>query len=78
MNPSDPTPNKPAPAADPQTGLAVLKAFLAERSPLGPLRVMAERVGHFFQVPLPGFKPYIVYGPEANRKVLVTERDKFQ
>lgn len=67
----------PAPASDPQTGLAVLKAFLAERSPLGPLRVMAERVGHFFQVPLPGFKPYIVFGPEAARKVLVTERHKF-
>lgn len=67
----------PSPSSDPQTGLAVLKAFLAERSPLGPLRVMAERVGHFFQVPLPGFKPYIVFGPEAVRKVLVTERHKF-
>lgn len=67
----------PNPSSDPQTGLAVLKAFLAERSPLGPLRVMAERVGHFFQVPLPGFKPYIVFGPEAVRKVLVTERHKF-
>lgn len=63
--------------SDPQTGLAVLQAFLAEKSPLGPLRVMAERVGRFFQVPLPGFKPYIVFGPEAARKVLVTEREKF-
>jgi cytochrome P450 len=63
--------------SDPQTGLAVLKAFLAEKSPLGPLRVMAERVGRFFQVPLPGFKPYIVFGPDAARKVLITERDKF-
>lgn len=68
---------KPDTSSDPQTGLAVLKAFIAEKSPLGPLRVMAERVGRFFQVPLPGFKPYIVYGPEAVRKVLVTERDKF-
>jgi cytochrome P450 len=68
---------KPDTSSDPQTGLAVLKAFIAEKSPLGPLRVMAERVGHFFQVPLPGFKPYIVYGPEAVRKVLVTEQDKF-
>jgi cytochrome P450 len=63
--------------SDPQLGLAVLRAFLKEKSPLGPLRVMAERVGRFFQVPLPGFKPYIVFGPEAARKVLVTERDKF-
>ncbi|MFO7586259.1 MAG: cytochrome P450, partial [Anaerolineales bacterium] len=68
---------KPDTSADPQTGLAVLKAFLIEKSPLGPLRVMAERVGRFFQVPLPGFKPYIVFGPEAVRKVLVTERHKF-
>ncbi|MCG2787938.1 MAG: cytochrome P450 [Anaerolineae bacterium] len=68
---------KPDTSSDPQTGLAVLKAFIAEKSPLGPLRVMAERVGRFFQVPLPGFKPYIVYGPEAVRKVLVTERGKF-
>lgn len=68
---------KPDTSADPQTGLAVLKAFLKEKSPLGPLRVMAERVGRFFQVPLPGFKPYIVFGPEAVRKVLVTERHKF-
>ncbi|PWH13869.1 MAG: hypothetical protein DDG60_09155 [Anaerolineae bacterium] len=66
-----------SPGSDPQTGLAVLKAFLAEKSPLGPLRVMAERAGRFFQVPLPFFKPYIVFGPEAARKVLVTERDKF-
>jgi cytochrome P450 len=69
---------KPDTSSDPQLGLAVLKSFLAEKPPLGPLRVMAERVGRFFQVPLPGFKPYIVFGPEAARKVLVTERDKFQ
>lgn len=65
------------PGSDPATGRAVLKAFLAEKSPLGPLRVMAERVGRFFQVPLPFFSPYIVFGPEAARKVLVTERKKF-
>ncbi|HEY5731942.1 MAG TPA: cytochrome P450, partial [Anaerolineales bacterium] len=33
-------------------------------------------LGYFFQIPLPMFKPYVVFGPEANRKVLVTERDK--
>jgi cytochrome P450 len=65
------------PGSDPETGREVLKAFLAEKSPLGPLRVMARRVGRFFQVPLPFFSPYIVFGPEAVRKVLVTERNKF-
>jgi cytochrome P450 len=59
-----------------QVSLAALRAFLAERSPLGPLKVMAANIGRFFQIPLPGFKPYVVFGPEANRKVLVTERDK--
>ena len=53
-----------------------LQAFLEQKSPLGPLRVLFEHVGRFFQIPLPGFKPYVVVGPEANRKVLVTERDK--
>ena len=53
-----------------------LRALLKEGSPLGPLKVMAEHVGRFFQIPLPGFRPYVVFGPEANRKVLVTERNK--
>lgn len=60
----------------PETGRAALKALLQERSPLGPLKVMAQHIGRFFQIPLPFFHPYIVFGPEANRKVLVTERDK--
>ena len=60
----------------PHTGRLALRALLNEGSPLGPLRVMAQSIGRFFQIPLPMFKPYVVFGPEANRKVLVTERDK--
>ena len=60
----------------PQTGRAALRAFIQERSPLGPLKVMSKHVGKFFQIPLPGFRPYVVFGSEANRKVLVTERVK--
>jgi cytochrome P450 len=37
---------------------------------------MAKQVGRFFQIPIPGFRPFVVFGPEANRKVLVTERNK--
>lgn len=59
-----------------ETGRAALRALFKEGSPLGPLKVMARHVGRFFQIPLPMFKPYVVFGPEANRKVLVTERDK--
>ena len=60
----------------PETGRAALSALLKEGSPLGPLKVMAQQVGRFFQIPIPGFRPYVVFGPEANRKILVTERDK--
>lgn len=57
-------------------GRAALNALLKDRSPLGPLKVMAKHIGRFFQIPIPGFRPFVVFGPEANRKVLVTERNK--
>ena len=60
----------------PELGRAAMRALFAERSPLGPLKVMAKYVGRFFQIPIPGFSPYVVFGSEANRKVLVTERNK--
>ena len=59
-----------------ELGLEAMRAFFKAGSPLGPLQVMAEQIGRFFQIPLPMFKPYVVFGPESNRKVLVTERDK--
>lgn len=59
-----------------QTGRAALQSLLKEGSPLGPLKVMAKQIGRFFQIPIPGFRPFVVFGPEANRKVLVTERNK--
>ena len=60
----------------PELGRAAMRALFKDRSPLGPLKVMAKYVGRFFQIPIPGFSPYVVFGPEANRKVLVTERNK--
>jgi cytochrome P450 len=60
----------------PQTGREALFALFKERSPLGPLKVMAKHIGRFFQIPLPMFKPYVVFGSESVRKVLVTERHK--
>jgi cytochrome P450 len=65
--------NKPLP---PEAGRDVLRAWLKERSPLGPLKAMTKYVGYFFQIPMKAFHPYVVFGPEANRKVFVTERDK--
>jgi cytochrome P450 len=60
----------------PQLGLAALHAQFKERSFLGPLKVVAAKVGRFFQIPIPGFRPFVVFGPEAARKVLVTDRNK--
>ena len=65
--------NKPLP---PEAGHDALRAYLKERSPLGPLKALAKYMGYFFQIPMPFFRPFIVFGSEANRKVLVTERDK--
>jgi cytochrome P450 len=60
----------------PTTGRAALLALIKERSPLGPLKVMAAHLGRSFQIPLPGFRPFIVFGAEANHKLLVSERNK--
>jgi cytochrome P450 len=60
----------------PQTGRAALRALIKECSLLGPLKMMAKHLGRFFQIPLPMFHPFVVFGPEANRKVLVTDREK--
>jgi|SRR5688572_10880925 len=60
----------------PEIGRSALNALIKERSPLGPLKVMAKHIGRFFQIPIPGFRPFVVFGPAANRKVLVTERNK--
>ncbi len=60
----------------PETGRAALSALFRERSPLGPLKVMAAQIGRYFQIPIPGFRPFVVFGSTANRKVLVTERNK--
>ncbi len=59
-----------------EAGRAALAALIHEGSPLGPLKVLAKEIGRFFQIPLPGFRPFVVFGPEANRKVLVTEQNK--
>lgn len=52
--------------------------MLRERSLLGAMRVLFDRMDKFFQIPLPGFKAYVVGGPAANRQVLVTERGKLR
>ena len=53
-----------------------LAQAMRDRSPLPLLRMMFETAGRVFQLPLPGFKPYVVAGALANRKILVVDRNK--
>ena len=67
---------EPLPIASAQTGLVVLRQMARSHwSPLAALAVMREKVGAIFQINLPGFHPAVFVGPEANRTLLVTERD---
>ncbi len=65
-------------AIDAATGRESLQELFRTRSLLGPLRVLYRRIGRVFQIPLPAFHPYVVGGPEANRKVLVSERSRLR
>lgn len=67
----------PFPVADGETGLQVLKGLMKTRSLLTALTIMQDKVGNAFQINLPGFKPVIMAGPEANRQIMITERHRF-
>lgn len=67
----------PLPTAESETGLRVLRELARQRTLLAALEIMHEEVGEIFQITLPSFKPAVVVGPEWNRYVLVTDRDKF-
>jgi cytochrome P450 len=55
----------------------VLARLFSERSLLAALSEMRAALGDLFMVAAPGFKSIFAAGPEANRQVLVTDRDKF-
>jgi len=67
----------PFPEADGETGLQVLRGLAKTRSLLTALTIMQDHVGNAFQLNLPGFKPVIMAGPEANRQIMITERHRF-
>lgn len=70
-------PPQPLPTAESETGLRVLRELARQRSLLAALEVMHEEVGDIFQITLPSFKPAVVVGPDWNRYLLVTDREKF-
>ncbi|MFN2135124.1 MAG: cytochrome P450 [Candidatus Promineifilaceae bacterium] len=68
---------KAPPTADGPTGLKILKDLIRDRSLLTAMAGMHEALGSIFQITLPRFKPVVVSGPDFNRQVLVSQRDKF-
>lgn len=71
MSPLPPSPNS-------QTGWHALQAMIRQRSLLAALQVFQQELGCVFRVNLPGFNPIALVGPEANRFVLVTQRDELR
>ncbi|MGE5223655.1 MAG: cytochrome P450 [Omnitrophica WOR_2 bacterium] len=61
----------------PEIGFNALQAMLKGRSVLPALELFYQSMGEVFQIPLPGFNPVFLVGPEANRFVLATDREKF-
>lgn len=60
-----------------KAGLRALRALSQRGYILAAFQALHEEMGDVFRLPLPGFKPVVLVGPEANRFVLVTARDKF-
>ncbi|NJN93921.1 MAG: cytochrome P450 [Anaerolineales bacterium] len=66
------------PFPDSQMGWSALRAMIRQHSPLAALEVFHHELGDVFRVNLPGFNPTVLVGPEANRFVLVTQRDELR
>ena len=66
------------PEPDGVTSLRSLQALLQQRNLLAALRVFHAELGDIFRLSLPGLQTVMVAGPEANRLVLVTARDKLR
>lgn len=52
-----------------------MRSLLRERHILAALETVHASLGDIFRLPLPSFAPTILVGPEANRMVLVQERE---
>ena len=52
-----------------------MRALIEHKNILAPLEVFHAELGDIFRIPIPGFNPVMLAGPEANRFVLVEERD---
>lgn len=67
---------KPIPTPSGEVAWQALQAIVRERSVLTALEAIHQGLGDIFQLPLPGFQSVMLVGPEANRLVLVEEREQ--
>ncbi|MFW5691913.1 MAG: cytochrome P450, partial [Chloroflexota bacterium] len=63
------------PEPESRVGLRGLLGIARRRSVFGALEVFHRELGDVFHLPLPGFNPVMLVGPEASRFVLITSRD---
>lgn len=68
---------KPIPVPDGKTAAVALQSLIRHRNLLFALNLFHAALGDIFQLDLPGQKAIVLAGPEANRFVLTTARDKF-
>ncbi|MAS37444.1 MAG: hypothetical protein CL610_25820 [Anaerolineaceae bacterium] len=69
--------NPSIPSPDAETSLEALKALVRQRNLLAALRVFHAHMGEIFHLKLLSLEAIMLVGPDANRFVLVTHRDKF-
>jgi cytochrome P450 len=63
------------PLPNSRVSLRALRAVLGQKSVLAALEVFHAELGDVFGIPLPGFNPVMLVGPEANHFVLVEGRN---
>ncbi|TVR21263.1 MAG: cytochrome P450 [Anaerolineaceae bacterium] len=68
-------PLRKVPKPDGLVGLRGLRAIWRRRSVIGALESFHQEMGDVFRLPLPGFNPVMLVGPQASRFILITARD---
>lgn len=58
--------------------LRTLAGMLQARSLLRGLELLHQQLGEVYRIPLPGFRPVVLVGPEAAHFVYVTERQRLR
>ncbi len=68
--------SQPPPIPHGKLALQTLRRMIADRSPLRGMEILHRELGDVFRLPLPGFNPVMLVGPETARFVHVTGSQK--